>query len=138
MGGGTDTATDVYAGGGFGSLDTQGEVALYSGADFANSSLIEAYVGWNGGKGRKSVAQAAGIWGTEDVSASLGDTLVRTGSSGEGSEYTIAAAGLPATGSGGLAASEATEMAWVWASVAALSATLVLLSARTLAKRQRV
>ena len=79
-GSGADTDTDVYAAGGFGSLDDIGEVALYTQPQFEDPGSIVAYVGWNGGKVRKGVAQAAGIWGDADVTLALGDTIVRTGS----------------------------------------------------------
>lgn len=76
-GGGTDTATDLYAGGGFGALSGSGagEVALYSSNAFGSDEAIQSYVAWNGGKNRKSVAQAAGIWGQDDLSAEDGALL---------------------------------------------------------------
>ncbi|MCZ6546441.1 MAG: lamin tail domain-containing protein [Chloroflexi bacterium] len=117
-GSGTDTATDLFAGGGFGSFGATGEVALYRDADFDAANSIVAYVAWNGGKERKSVAQAAGIWGDADVSAAVGDTIVRTGSAADASAYTVAVDGLPATGSGGLA-DGGRSAAGLWAVVVA-------------------
>lgn len=76
-GAGTDTATDLFAGGAFGSLDGSGagEVALYSGSNFTSSELMQSYVAWNGGGLRKGVAQAAGIWGDTDITAEAGALL---------------------------------------------------------------
>ena len=92
-GAGTDTATEIYADGGFGSLsgDGAGEVALYAGSDFESADNIRAYVGWNGGSGRKSVAQAAGIWTDADVTAGAGDTINFDGGSDGAASYSVAA-----------------------------------------------
>ena len=82
---GADTATDYYAGGGFGALSGSGagEVALYSSNSFGSAEAIQSYVGWNGGQMRKGLAQEAGIWGDDDVtaedSASLSNTFDGTG-----------------------------------------------------------
>jgi len=84
---GADTATDYFAGGGFGALSGSGpgEVALYSSNSFSSAEAIQSYVGWNGGKNRKGLAQEAGIWGEDDVtaeySASLSNTFDGTGAS---------------------------------------------------------
>ena len=132
-GSGTDTATDLFAGGGFGSFGATGEVALYRDADFAAANSIVAYVAWNGGKERKSVAQAAGIWGDTDVSVAGGDTIVRTGSAADARAYTVAVEGLPATGSGGLA-DGGRSAAGLWAGVVA-AIVIALLGTRRALRR---
>lgn len=74
----------INAGGALGELtDGAGELALYRDNNFSSSASIVSYVGWNGGKARKSVAQGAGIWGANDVTAAAADILVFTGA-GEG------------------------------------------------------
>ncbi len=133
-GSGADTDTDVYAAGGFGSLDDIGEVALYTQPQFEDPGSIVAYVGWNGGKVRKGVAQAAGIWGDADVTLALGDTIVRTGSAPDASAYSVAVEGLPATGSGGLADAGASA-GWLWGIVAAVAAAGLLIAARRVIRR---
>ena len=92
-GAGTDSATDIYANGSFGRLsgDGAGEVALYAGANFASADEIRAYVGWNGGSGRKSVAVAAGIWTDTDVTAAAGDTITFDGGADGAASYSVAA-----------------------------------------------
>ena len=133
-GSGADTDTDVYAAGGFGSLDDIGEVALYTQPQFEDPGSIVAYVGWNGGKVRKGVAQAAGIWGDADVTLALGDTIVRTGSAPDASAYSVAVEGLPATGSGGLADAGASA-GWLWGIVVAVAAAGLLIAARRVIRR---
>ncbi len=80
-GSGDDSAGTLHLGGTLGPLngDDSGEVGLYRGADFGSSDQIVAYVAWNGGGGRKGVAQAAGIWDDANLDASDGDTFVYTG-----------------------------------------------------------
>ena len=48
---------------------------MYRSDNFSDSESIVSYVGWNGGKARKSVAQGAGISGNEDVAAGAGETI---------------------------------------------------------------
>lgn len=76
-GSGTDTTTDLFAGGSFGSPNGDGAdgIALYMNGAFSSHNAIVSYVGWNGGDGRKSVAQTAGIWGEDDVNAENGALL---------------------------------------------------------------
>ena len=63
-GAGTDSTTELFAGGSFGSLaGGDGEIALYSSNAFGSADAIVSYVGWGSAKGRLSVARAAGIWG---------------------------------------------------------------------------
>ncbi len=76
---GEDTEREVYAGGRFGELGDDGELALHASGAFESPAALGAYVGWGAGGRRKSVAQAAGIWGTADVVAAQGDTIVFTG-----------------------------------------------------------
>ncbi len=92
-GSGADTATDIFADGGFGSLsgDGAGEIALYEGNEFGNADSIRAYVGWNGGKGRKSVAQAAGIWDDTDITTAAGDTITYVGDATGAAAYSVPA-----------------------------------------------
>lgn len=75
----------INAGGTLGQLDggPNGEIGLYSRGTFGDSDAIVSYVAWNGGRGRKDVAQGAGIWGDDDVTASDGDIIVFNGR-GEG------------------------------------------------------
>jgi len=140
-GSGTDSASQIYAGGGFGNLGSPGEIALYTGPEFSNPDLIIGYVGWNGGGGRKSVAQAAGLWGDDDIAAEVGDTIRRiaAGSGADayaaGDAQTIAA--LPSTGSGGLAGERGNPSPLLWAAIAAAMTLLVGLTARQIVRTHR-
>jgi hypothetical protein len=74
-GAGTDTADTFFANGGMGELGpANGEVAIYRSQQFDNPDIIQSYVGWNGGKNRLEVAQAAGIFG-EPLDVAEGDVL---------------------------------------------------------------
>ena len=75
----------LSADGALGTFGDQGEAALYLDSGFGNSDSIVSYVAWRGGKGRKGVAQAAGIWGDSDVDAGSGDVIVRIGA-GDGAD----------------------------------------------------
>jgi len=80
----------INAGGALGELTGgAGEIALYRNSDFGSSDGIVSYVGWNGGKGRKTVAQGAGIWGDEDVTATDGDILRFTGAAEGAAGYDV-------------------------------------------------
>lgn len=75
-GAGTDTADTLFANGGMGVLGpANGEVAIYRSQVFDNPDIIQSYVGWNGGKNRLPVAQAAGIFG-DPLDVAEGDVLV--------------------------------------------------------------
>ena len=133
-GAGVDTDGELFASGSFGFRgDGQGsgggqgdglnrDIGLYRDGDFGNAGSIASYVSW-GGTARKSVAQAAGIWGDADVTASLGDTIQWLGSGTGADAYSVAAPtvdALPATGSGGLATTaDGKRSALRWAIVAA-------------------
>ncbi len=135
-GSGSDSASQLFAAGAFGALDSPGEIALYASPAFDDPAAIIAYVAWNGGKLRKSVAQAAGIWGDDDVSAELGDTVRRTGATADASSYSAGAAevvnALPSTGSGGLADTAGPAGPFVWAIIAAAITLLLALTGRRL------
>ncbi len=135
-GSGSDTASQLFAGGSIGALGSPGEIALYSSPDFEDPGSILAYVGWNGGSDRKTVAQAAGIWGDDDVSAEVGDSIRRTGTSADASAYSAGSpeliAALPSTGSGGLADIGGGSSSLIWAIVAGGATLLLGLSGRRL------
>ena len=90
-GSGDDTADELFAGGGFGSLSggRAGEIALYSGGNFGSSDVIVSYVAWNGGSMRKSVAQGAGIWGNDDVDDGDGATIAFRGGDPGAAAYEV-------------------------------------------------
>lgn len=156
---GTDSATDLYADGGFGVFEAAGgEVALYNSMDFESPAAIVAYVAWNGGSQRKSVAQAAGIWGEEDVTVDMPTNLVRTGESLDASAYSPDAATsgpveepagestdgadgavneLPATGTGGLADLDR-EAADLTVAIAVAVGAVVALTGAWIVVRRRV
>jgi hypothetical protein len=53
----------VTAGGGFGSLSTDGEIGLYTSSNFGDADAIISYVEWGStGHGRSATAVDAGIW----------------------------------------------------------------------------
>ena len=80
-GSGANSASDVCADSRFGSLTggEASEIALYRSGSFASADDIVSYVGWNGGKGRRTVAQNAGIWGSEFLDAGEGATIMFVG-----------------------------------------------------------
>jgi hypothetical protein len=89
-GAGTADASNLFADGGFGGLaGGRGEVGLYDSASFGSSDAIVSYVAWNGSSGRASEAQGAGIWGSETVEATDGDTIVFVGPSEDASGYSL-------------------------------------------------
>ncbi len=89
-GAGTDDADDLFAGGGFGSLSgSRGEIGLYDSASFGSSDAIVSFVAWNGSGGRASEAVGAGIWGSETVEATDGDTILFVGPSEDASGYSL-------------------------------------------------
>lgn len=139
-GSGADGGGVVFAGGGFGELGSPGEVALYENASFDDPSAMIAYVGWNGGLLRKAVAQAAGLWGADDVAAEVGDTIRKTGAGTGADAYSAGAAdvvaALPSVGSGGLANTGDSPVAGlapiVWGALAAGAVLAFALSGRRL------
>lgn len=89
-GAGTDDASNLFADGGFGSLSgSSGEIGLYDSSSFGSSDAIVSFVAWNGSGGRASEAQGAGIWSSDTVEATDGDTLVFVGPSEDASGYAL-------------------------------------------------
>ena len=90
---GTDDASNLFAGNGFSTLEkSSGEVAIYDSGAFGSSESIQAYVNWNGGGGRTSVAQGAGIWGAGTIDFATSDTEITLNEEAEGrdaSDYTV-------------------------------------------------
>ncbi|MCZ6545613.1 MAG: CHRD domain-containing protein [Chloroflexi bacterium] len=93
-GDGTDTADEIFAGGGYGALTggAAGEVAIYNDFNFESADSIVAYVAWDGGGFRKGLAQEAGLWGDTDVSTAAGDVIELTGDGTDADSYTVAVA----------------------------------------------
>ena len=77
VGNGEDTATDIFAARGFGTLGSSGEIALYRDGSFSDPSSMVAYVGWGNGGGRISEARRAGLWGDDFVQTNAGDVICR-------------------------------------------------------------
>lgn len=89
-GDGTDDATNLFAAGGFGSLGgASGDIGLYDSSSFGSSDSIISFVAWNGGSGRLSEAQGAGIWGDDSVTAADGDTIAFVGPTEDASGYSL-------------------------------------------------
>lgn len=78
-GDGENTERDFFAQRGFNALGSSGELGIYRDFNFDSADSMVAYVSWGGGGGRKSVAQAAGLWGEENLAAEAGDVIRRTG-----------------------------------------------------------
>ena len=75
---GEDTEDKIYAGGSFGNLGNNGEIALYSSAAFDNPDDMVSYVGWGNGGGRAGEARSASLWGDTNVEAGQGQVILRT------------------------------------------------------------
>ena len=90
-GDGTDTADEIFAGGGYGALTggAAGEVAIYNSGVFDSAEAIVSYVAWDGGGLRKTVGQDAGLWGEGDVSTAAGDVIELTGDGTDADSYTV-------------------------------------------------
>ena len=89
-GAGADSATELFAGGGFGSLlGGNGEIGLYRSAQFSSADAIVSYVGWGSAKGRLSVARSAGIWGEATLEAGDGATIAFSGGAPAAEAYSV-------------------------------------------------
>ncbi|MDA1061333.1 MAG: lamin tail domain-containing protein [Chloroflexi bacterium] len=89
-GAGTDTADELYADGGYASLNGgDGEFALYSSNAFGDVTAIVSYVGWGAGNRRLELAQEAGIWGDVTLEAVDGATISHNGGAPGAEAYTV-------------------------------------------------
>ncbi|MCZ6546014.1 MAG: hypothetical protein O6913_09965, partial [Chloroflexi bacterium] len=87
---GEDTDDKVYAGGSFGNLGNNGEIALYSSAAFDNPDDMVSYVGWGNGGGRAGEARSAGLWGDTNLEASQGQAILRVADATGVEAYSVA------------------------------------------------
>jgi len=87
MGAGTNDTSNLFAGGGLGTLQNSGgEIGIFDSGAFGSSDSIQAYVSWNVAGGRIDVAQGAGIWGASTISFLTSDTEFTLAAGADGTD----------------------------------------------------